>query len=220
MSFESSEYRRAADLFERAVELPEDQWNAFVAAQCDGDDALRSRVKLLDAERQAPQSYLARPALELTARELFDRAASVTGSRLGPYVMGAHIGAGGMGTVYEARDSRLDRKVAIKLLPQAFVSDPDRIARFRKEARAASLLNHPNIVSIYDAGLDQGRHYIATEFVEGQTLRQLEKVRRPTRSRFWRSAYRCVRPWARRMAPELCIGTSSRRTSWCGRTAS
>jgi serine/threonine protein kinase len=97
----------------------------------------------------------------------------LAGTQLGAYVIGKQIGAGGMGTVYEAQDVRLNRKVAIKILPPPFVGDPDRIHRFRQEARAASLLNHPNIVSIYDAELAQGRCYIATEFVEGTTLRQL-----------------------------------------------
>ena len=88
-------------------------------------------------------------------------------------MVGKPIGAGGMGTVYEAHDTRLDRKVAIKILPPEFAGDPERVSRFRQEARAVSLLNHPNIVSIFDAELAAGRYYIATELVEGETLGQL-----------------------------------------------
>ncbi len=95
------------------------------------------------------------------------------GSKLGPYEIIAALGAGGMGEVYEARDSNLGRKVAIKLLPPAFSSSGDRLQRFEQEARSASMLNHPNIVTIYELGHDGASHYIAMELVEGTTLRDL-----------------------------------------------
>jgi eukaryotic-like serine/threonine-protein kinase len=95
-----------------------------------------------------------------------------TGTRLGPYEVLAPIGAGGMGEVYRARDSRLGREVALKILPAAFASDPDRVRRFEQEGRAAAALNHPNIVVIYDAGSQQGVFYVATELLEGETLRE------------------------------------------------
>ena len=170
----SERHRRVAELFEQAVELPQDRWQSFVESACGQDlDLLRRVTALLEAERKAPESFMAQPALHMTAKQLVDKAALLTGTQLGNYLVGNQVGAGGMGTVYEARDIRLDRKVAIKVLPPAFVEDPDRVGRFRKEARAVSLLNHPNIVSIYDAELDRGRYYIATEFVEGKTLRQM-----------------------------------------------
>ena len=133
-------------------------------------------AELLRAEREAPESFLAKPAIQEAVYLIAENAASnptVSGTQVGAYMIGKQIGAGGMGTVYEAQDVRLNRKVAIKILPPPFLGDHDRIQRFRQEARAASLLNHPNIVSIYDAELAQGRCYIATEFVEGTTLRQL-----------------------------------------------
>jgi eukaryotic-like serine/threonine-protein kinase len=96
-----------------------------------------------------------------------------TGQRLGPYEVLAPLGAGGMGEVYRARDTRLSREVAIKVLPAAVSSDPERLKRFEKEARSASSLNHPNIVTIYDIGESGGASYIAMELVGGQTLRDL-----------------------------------------------
>src|SRR5271170_4109985 len=95
-----------------------------------------------------------------------------TGTRLGPYEVLAPIGAGGMGEVYRARDSRLGREVALKILPSAFASDPDRVRRFEQEGRAAAALNHPNIVVIYDSGSEGGVFYVATELLEGETLRE------------------------------------------------
>jgi predicted ATPase len=94
-------------------------------------------------------------------------------SKLGPYEIIAPLGAGGMGEVYRARDTRLDRNVAIKILPAAYSADSDRLRRFEQEARSASALNHPNIVTIYELGKDGSTHYIAMELVEGKTLRQL-----------------------------------------------
>ncbi len=95
------------------------------------------------------------------------------GSKFGPYEIAARLGAGGMGEVYGARDRRLDRSVAIKILPAASSADRDRLHRFQQEARAASALNHPNIVTIYELGQEASTHYIAMELVEGKTLRQL-----------------------------------------------
>src|SRR3974390_2246601 len=93
------------------------------------------------------------------------------GSKLGPYAIVSSIGAGGMGEVYRARDARLNRDVAIKILPASFSSDPDRLQRFAQEARAAAALSHPNILSIYDIGDDQGAPYVVSELLEGETLR-------------------------------------------------
>src|ERR1700674_888883 len=93
------------------------------------------------------------------------------GVRLGPYEILAPIGAGGMGEVYRARDTRLGREVAIKVLPASFSQDADRLRRFEQEARAASALNHPNIVTLHDIGTNEGSPYVVTELLEGETLR-------------------------------------------------
>ncbi len=95
------------------------------------------------------------------------------GSTIGPYRIVTPLGAGGMGEVYRARDARLSREVAVKVLPEQVSSDPDRLNRFEREARAAAALSHPNILAIYDVGTHDGQPYIVTELLEGQTLRQL-----------------------------------------------
>src|SRR5580692_10729975 len=95
------------------------------------------------------------------------------GSKLGPFEIVSFLGEGGMGEVYRARDTRLERAVAIKLLPAKFSASGDRLERFEREARSASGLNHPNIVTIYELGQDNSAHYIAMELVEGKTLREI-----------------------------------------------
>lgn len=95
-----------------------------------------------------------------------------SGTKLGPYVIQSAIGAGGMGEVYRARDTRLNRDVAIKILPASFSADPDRLQRFAQESRAAAALNHPNILSIYDIGEDRGAPYVVSELLEGESLRE------------------------------------------------
>src|SRR5260370_23065190 len=99
--------------------------------------------------------------------------ALTSGTKLGPYEIIELLGAGGMGEVYRARDARLDRSVAIKVLPAAFSADRDRLRRFEQEARSASALNHPNIITIYELGKAGSTHYIAMELVEGKTVRGL-----------------------------------------------
>src|SRR5450755_875929 len=93
------------------------------------------------------------------------------GAKLGPYEIVSPAGAGGMGEVYRARDSRLNRDVAIKVLPAAFARDPDRLRRFQQEAQAVAALNHPNILAIHDFGEHEGSPYLVTELLEGETLR-------------------------------------------------
>src|SRR3954447_12483358 len=92
------------------------------------------------------------------------------GTRLGPYDVLAPLGAGGMGEVYRARDTRLNRDVALKILPETFVQDPDRVARFKREAQVLASLNHPNIGGIYGIENEQGAHALVLELVEGPTL--------------------------------------------------
>src|SRR5262245_35904127 len=94
------------------------------------------------------------------------------GNRIDRYQIISPIGSGGMGEIYLAQDTRLNRKVAIKLLPERYTQDPERLRRFEQEAQAASALNHPNIITIFEIGEVNGRHFIATEFIEGATLRR------------------------------------------------
>ncbi|MBM4195172.1 MAG: serine/threonine protein kinase, partial [Gemmatimonadetes bacterium] len=105
-----------------------------------------------------------------------------SGARLGPYEIQSLLGAGGMGEVYRARDPRLGRDVAIKVLPAALSTDSSRLHRFEQEARAAAALNHPNIVAVYDLGTFEGSPYIVSELLEGATLRtKLEDGALPVR---------------------------------------
>lgn len=104
------------------------------------------------------------------------------GTRVGPYEIIEQLGAGGMGEVYLAEDTRLHRKVAIKVLPQEYAADPERLARFEQEARAAAALNHPHIAAIHDVGEDEGTPYIVEEYLEGSTLRHaLDRGKLPLR---------------------------------------
>src|ERR1700684_3375214 len=99
----------------------------------------------------------------------------IAGTNLGPYKIQSVVGAGGMGEVYRAHDSRLDRTVAIKVLPASFSADRERLQRFAQEARSAAALNHPNILSIFDIGDNRGAPYVVSELLEGETLRDCLK---------------------------------------------
>jgi serine/threonine protein kinase len=101
-----------------------------------------------------------------------------TGTRLGPYEIVAPIGAGGMGEVYKARDTRLEREVALKVLPAAVAIDPERLRRFEQEARATAALNHPNLLAVFDIGTDVGVSYLVSELLDGETLRDRLKMAR------------------------------------------
>src|SRR5215472_8283503 len=98
--------------------------------------------------------------------------ALTVGTKLGPYEIQSQLGAGGMGEVYRALDTRLNRVVAIKVLPESLANDSDRLQRFEQEARVLSTLNHPNLLSIFDVGGQNGIHYLVSEFLEGSTLRE------------------------------------------------
>jgi eukaryotic-like serine/threonine-protein kinase len=95
-----------------------------------------------------------------------------SGTKLGPYQIQASLAAGGMGEVYRARDTRLDRIIAVKILPELVATDEERLRRFEQEAKAVAALNHPNILSVHDIGRQGGIHYIVTELLDGQTIRE------------------------------------------------
>ena len=143
------DWRRVEQLFHKALERPPDQWGAFLAQACEGDSALQHDVESLLAQEDGP---LLRDGVQALARRM--TGASREGTRLGPYVLGPLIGEGGMGEVYRARDARLDREVAIKILPSDLVHDPERLRRSEREARVLASLSHPNIAALF--GLEQG----------------------------------------------------------------
>ena len=144
---------------------------AFLATACNGDDDLRRDVESLLNEAVSDEGFLDAPAVELAAR-LFagEKSASMIGRSLGAYRLERLIGAGGMGEVYEACDTKLGRDVAIKILPQAFTRHPDRLARLEREARMLAALNHPNICAIYGLEEDDGVRFLILELVGGDTL--------------------------------------------------
>ncbi len=144
----------------------------FLEQGCGDDDGLRSEVeKLLIAHEQAGK-FIETSAMRVAARAVAGETARArTRQMIGPYRIISLLGAGGMGEVYLAEDTRLARRIALKILPFPFVADRDRVRRFEREARAASALNHPNIVAIYDIGEADSIHYIAAEYVDGKTLR-------------------------------------------------
>src|SRR5262249_4528146 len=151
---------------------------------CAGDEELRRQVEamltadartdeLLDLPAYAPIPELLNIPENLSQLPTEPRVESLIGRRIGVYQLAQELGRGGMGEVYLAYDARLGRHVALKLLPARYTEDAERVRRFQREARAASGLNHPNILTIFDIGQEEGRHYIATEYVEGRTLRSL-----------------------------------------------
>src|SRR5262245_12004557 len=188
-------WQRIEDLFQAALEREGAERAAWLAAACAGDDGLRGEVEALLAALNEAGSFMETPAAESAVSRPTDaraaqlttavgpsasatdpRAAMPTGSavgrRIGHYEILSLLGVGGMGEVYLAYDAQLDRRIALKLLPPQFTTDPELVERFKREARAASATNHPNIITIYEIGQEGGVHFIATEFVAGQTLRQ------------------------------------------------
>jgi len=174
-------WQQIKKLFSAAMARPPVERAAFLAQACGTDEELRREVMTLLAAEAKPNTLAEEPR-GVTAADLLSALpnpallpVSIIGAQLDTYQILHELGRGGMGEVYLAQDQKLGRRVALKLLPARFTHDPERLHRFRLEARAASALNHPNIVTIFDIGEEQGRHFIATEFVEGQTLRTILK---------------------------------------------
>ncbi len=158
-------------LLQSALERPPAERTSFLNQACGGDAALKKEIESLLASADDADGFLKSPAYE-EASPLFvdNKADPIHGRHIGPYEIISRLGEGGMGEVYLAKDTRLGRNVALKLLPQLFANDKDRVARFQLEARAASALNHPNVATVYEIGEDQQNIYIAMEYVEGRTL--------------------------------------------------
>ncbi len=160
------------ELYHAALERDSPMRAAFVSESCNGDEELRHEVESLLASQAKAGDFIEEPVHEVAARLIADQKRSIVGHPIGHYEIIELLGVGGMGEVYLARDPRLDRKIALKLLPAYFTKDEDRLQRFEQEARTASSLNHPNIVTIYEIGQADGHQFIATEFIDGVTLRE------------------------------------------------
>jgi Tol biopolymer transport system component len=163
-------WQRIVGIYESVISHPPASRSKILDEACAGDDELRREVESMLRAREEAGNFLSPDHLQLHIRELSEPDVA-PGRTFGRYYIQSIIGAGGMGEVYLARDTELDRHVALKVLPAQFTRDKERVARFRREARAASALSHPNIVTIYDIGETGETRYIAAEFVEGITLR-------------------------------------------------
>ena len=159
-------------MFNLAVERSPNERAAFLEATCNGDEALRRKVELLLKYHDTAGDFIQSPAFEVAPELLATEPEILIRQHLGCYRVDAIAGIGGMGVVYLAWDESLGRKVALKLLPQSMVANETALARLKREARTASALNHPNIVTIHEIGEVGSTHYIAAEFIEGITLRE------------------------------------------------
>jgi tetratricopeptide (TPR) repeat protein len=168
-------WQQIEQLYHAALTRDQNQRADFLREACAGDDALRREIESLLVHGAETNSFLEAPAL---AAKLFVEhpGQSFIGRQIGPYRIVSLLGAGGMGEVYQAQDTKLRRDVAIKVLPRAFLNDPERLSRFQREARMLASLNHPNIATIHGLEQSDGVNYLVMELVPGQTLAERLKT--------------------------------------------
>ncbi len=164
-------WQKVKGLFDAVVELAPQERTRFLDKSCGTDDALRRDVEKLLASFDDAESFMEQPAAAEVASFIVEAKNLEAGKSFGHYEIIRHIGAGGMGEVYLAEDKKLDRRVAIKILNQEFSRHETNLGRFIQEAKAASALNHPNILVIHEIGESENSNYIVSEFIEGKTLR-------------------------------------------------
>src|SRR6476620_7575496 len=161
------------EIFHAALDQEPEQTSAFLDTACEGDQLLRRKVETLLASHQQAGGFIETSAVGITTRIIENGQADLLVDRtIGHYKISKRIGVGGMGEVYLATDITAGRKAALKILPTRFTGDAERLKRFQQEAHAVVALNHPNILTVYEIGEDHSIHYIASELIEGETLRQ------------------------------------------------
>jgi serine/threonine-protein kinase len=160
------------EMFHAALALPPEERAAYLEQASNGDISLRRAVESLLKSHEQTANFVDAPAYQAAAEMLVDGAEFRTGQMIAHYKLFSLLGEGGMGKIYLAEDTKLHRRVSLKFLSPNFTQDHERLRRFEQEARAASALNHPNILTIHEISEAEGRRFIATEFIEGQTLRE------------------------------------------------
>ncbi|MFN0120471.1 MAG: AAA-like domain-containing protein [Blastocatellia bacterium] len=161
-------YQQISEIYHQALEQPGAARDSFIRRACQNDSELWRHVRALLVAHEQADGFLDQPAWSPPAAGLLH----APGEQIGVWRILSHLGTGGMGEIYLAQDEQLGRRVALKFLPGDVTSDPDRLRRFRQEARAASALNHPNIITVFSVNEAGGAHFIVTEYVEGENLRQ------------------------------------------------
>src|SRR5712692_6674927 len=166
-------FQTIEEIFLAALDQEPDHVSAFLDTVCEGDAVLRREVEALLTSDQRAGRFIERSTVGLATKIIENRQAKLLiGRTIGHYKISEAIGTGGMGEVYLATDITAGRKAALKLLPMRFTGDAERLNRFQQEAHAVVALNHPNILTVYEIGEDHSIHYIASELIEGETLRQ------------------------------------------------
>ncbi|MGE0126503.1 MAG: WD40 repeat domain-containing serine/threonine protein kinase [Blastocatellales bacterium] len=160
--------RQIDEILQAAIDMKPDERAAFLKEACNGDESLRREVEALFNLESAAEDFIESPVSDGGKPSK-----PLEGERISHYLVKTRLGAGGMGVVWKARDEILQRTVALKMLPTEFTADAERVRRFEQEARTTSALNHPNIITIYEIIHTNGAHFIATEYVEGRTLREM-----------------------------------------------
>ena len=169
---EPARWHRITEIYHATIARPLEERASFLGKECLGDEGLRKQVEAMVTSHDRSSDFIETPAFAVAPELLLDEpTADLIGQLVGHYRIESLIGVGGMGEVYLARDERLGRKVALKFLPARFTADETQLSRFKTEARAASALNHPNILTVYEIGTEEDWQFIATEFIEGMTLR-------------------------------------------------
>jgi TolB-like protein/Flp pilus assembly protein TadD len=171
---EPGRWGRITDVYHATIARPPEERASFLGEECHGDESLRKQVEAMVKSHERSGDFIESPAFAVAPELLIDEpTGDLIGQSIGHYRIESLLGVGGMGEVYLARDERLGRKIALKLLPEHLTADERQLSRFKTEARTASALNHPNILTVHEIGAEGNRHFIATEFIEGITLRAL-----------------------------------------------